>query len=108
VNLREIIHDTTTTVTGDNGATKAGTVTYYTSHSGVIPTTDFDVSYAASSAVTLSGGAQNVFNRYPDRLNAGLLAAYQKQGYPFAATQYTSGPLGINGGFYYLKATYTF
>jgi iron complex outermembrane receptor protein len=108
VNLREIIHDTTTTVTGDNGATKAGTVTYYTSHSGVIPTTDIDVSYAASSAVTLSGGAQNVFNRYPDRLNAGLLAAYQKQGYPFAATQYTSGPLGINGGFYYLKATYTF
>ena len=108
INLREIIHDTTTTVDGDSGATRAGTVTYYTSRSGVIPTTDIDVSLAALSSVTLSVGAQNVFNRYPDRRNGGLLAAYQKQGYPFAATQYTSGPLGINGGFYYLKATYTF
>lgn len=108
VNLREIVHDTTTTVTGDNGATTAGVVTYYTNRSGIIPTTDIDVAYAALSSVTLTVGAQNVFNRYPDKESAGLLAAYQRQGYPFAATQYTAGPLGINGGFYYLKAAYTF
>jgi iron complex outermembrane recepter protein len=108
VNLREIIHDTTTTVSSDNGATTPGRTTYYTSHSGIIPITNIDIGYDVLRSVKLTVGAVNAFNRYPDKLNAGLLAAYQRGGYSFAADQYSVGPVGIDGGYYYVKATYTF
>lgn len=108
VNLREVIHDTVTTVSSDNGATTPGRITYYTSYSGVIPITNIDIGYDVLKSVKLTVGAVDVFNRYPDKLNPGLLAAYQKGGYSFAADQYAVGPIGINGGYYYLKATYTF
>jgi iron complex outermembrane recepter protein len=108
INLREVIHDTTTTVESDDGATTPGKITYFTAYSGVIPITNLDIGYDVLKSVKLSVGAVDLFNRYPDKLPAGLLAAYQKGGYSFAATQYTAGPLGINGGYYYVKATYTF
>ena len=108
VNLREVIHDTVTTVSSDNGATTPGRITYYASYSGVIPITNIDIGYEVLKSVKLTVGAVDVFNRYPDKLNPGLLAAYQKGGYSFAADQYAVGPIGINGGYYYLKATYTF
>ncbi len=108
VNLREVIHDTTTALDSDDGATTPGKITYYLVQSGIIPITDVDIGYDVLESVKLSIGAVDIFNRYPDKLNPALLAAYQKAGYPFAATQYSSSPIGINGGYYYLKATYNF
>lgn len=108
VSVREIVRDTTVTVNGDNGVTTGSTVTYFTSRSGVIPVTNLDVAYDALESLRLSAGAENVFNRYPGKVNSGLVAAYQKAGFPFAAGQYTLSPLGINGGYYYFKATYKF
>jgi iron complex outermembrane receptor protein len=108
VNLHEIIHDTTTVVSSDDGATTPGTITYFTSHSGVIPITDIDIGYDFLKSLKLSVGAVDAFNRYPDKLAPGLLAAYQKGGYSFAATQYATSPIGTNGGYYYVKATYSF
>jgi iron complex outermembrane receptor protein len=106
--LREIVHDTILTVTGDNGATTGGAVTYYTTRSGVIPITNIDVGYDVAKAFRLTVGGENVFNRYPGKVNPGLVAAYQKAGFPFAAGQYANAPLGINGGYYYFKGVYTF
>ena len=108
VNLREIVHDTTVAVNGDNGATTGGTVTYFTTRSGVIPITNIDIGYELLKSFKLTVGAENVFNRYPGKVNPGLVAAYQKAGFPFAAGQYANGPLGINGGYYYFKGSYTF
>jgi iron complex outermembrane recepter protein len=108
VNLHEIIHDTTTVVSSDDGATTPGKITYFTSHSGIIPITDIDIGYDFLKSLKLSIGAVDAFNRYPDKLAPGLLAAYQKGGYSFAATQYATSPIGANGGYYYVKATYTF
>jgi iron complex outermembrane recepter protein len=108
VNLREVINDTTTTVESDDGATTPGKITYFTAYSGIIPITNLDIGYDVLKSVKLSIGAVDLFDRYPDKLPEGLLAAYQKGGYSFAASQYASGPLGINGGYYYVKATYTF
>ncbi|MEJ1963475.1 MAG: TonB-dependent receptor [Gammaproteobacteria bacterium] len=108
INLHEIVHDTTQVVQGDNGATTGSTVTYYTTRSGVIPITNIDFGYAVLKSLRLTVGAENVFNRYPGKVNSGLLAAYQKAGFPFAAGQYANGPLGINGGYYYVKGTYSF
>jgi iron complex outermembrane receptor protein len=105
VNLREIIHDTTTNITTVAGN---GVQSYYDTKSGVIPITDLDVGYNVLKAVTLSVGAVNLFNRYPDKVPQALIAYYNALGQSFGATQYAASPIGINGGYYYVKATYTF
>lgn len=108
INLHEVVHDTTIRVQGDNGATTGSTVTYYTTRSGVIPITNVDIGYQVLKSVKLTLGAENVFNRYPGKVNADLVAAYQKAGFPFSAGQYAAGPLGINGGYYYFKGAFNF
>lgn len=53
---------------------------------------------------TFTVGADNVFNKYPDKINA------QNDQYLANEIPYDSGlsPWGINGGFYYVKAAYRF
>ncbi len=53
---------------------------------------------------TLAIGADNVFNRYPDRINS------HNDQYLSNEIPYDSGlsPWGINGGFYYARGTYRF
>jgi iron complex outermembrane receptor protein len=62
-----------------------------------------------TKALTLTIGANNLFNKYPDGVNPGLLAA-QRAGLDNAAvTIYPSfSPIGINGGYYYARLNYTF
>jgi iron complex outermembrane recepter protein len=105
INLREIIHDTTTSISSVAGN---GGLTYYDTKSGVIPITNLDIGYDVLKSVKLSVGAVNIFNRYPDRVPAALLAYYGSLGQAFGATQYAGSPIGIDGGYYYAKATYTF
>jgi iron complex outermembrane receptor protein len=85
-----------------------GVQTFYDEKSGVIPITDLDIGYDVLKPLRLSIGSVNLFNRYPDKLPAGLLAAYETAGQSFAANKYVDGPIGIDGGYYYAKATYTF
>jgi iron complex outermembrane receptor protein len=54
-----------------------------------------------------------LFNRYPDKLNSTLLEHLNvyggKLGDPTAVEQYPFfSPFGIDGGFYYVKASYKF
>ena len=57
---------------------------------------DLEASFDISDALTLTAGAQNVFDEYPDRnIPAGQAAGLQ---YPEAS------PFGFNGGFYYIRA----
>jgi iron complex outermembrane receptor protein len=62
-------------------------------------TLDVDISYQYSANFTLSIGAKNLFDNRPDHnpfsTEAGAL-------YP------ATSPLGINGGFYYLRVMYEF
>jgi iron complex outermembrane receptor protein len=105
VNLHEVVHDTTqntTTVAGN------GIQSFYNTKSGVIPITNLDVGYDVLKSVKLDVGAVNLFNRYPDKVPAALVSYYNNLGQSFGATQYAGSPIGINGGYYYLKATYTF
>ena len=69
-------------------------------------TTDLDVSYTIADHYTLTVGANNLFNTYPDRIAAtasnpiyGLTGStIDGQVYPR-----TGGPFGINGGFWYAR-----
>lgn len=72
---------------------------------GAKTTTDLSVAYTATDHLTLTLGAQNLFDVYPDK--AKTEPTDQSFGgifkYPVGNT-----PFGMNGGYYYLQARYTF
>jgi iron complex outermembrane receptor protein len=75
-------------------------------HFGAKFTTDVDVSYTFARMFTLTIGANNLFNTYPDRIaNSGINPIYVLTGSTADGQIYPrpGGPFGINGGFYYAK-----
>jgi iron complex outermembrane receptor protein len=103
VNLRETIFGTSSEwVQGDNGP-------YYQNTIGTKGITDLDVNYKFTKAFSVSVGANNLFNTYPDKLNPALVADWRSNGDNSAVQKYPSfSPFGINGGYYYAKANYNF
>jgi iron complex outermembrane receptor protein len=75
-------------------------------HFGSEFVTDFDVSYTIAENYTLSAGAINVFNNYPDKLSPAYNTLYAVTGGTSDGQIYprTGGPFGINGGFWYVRA----
>jgi iron complex outermembrane receptor protein len=75
------------------------------------PITNLDIAYDVYKGLKLGIGAVNLFNRFPPKENATLLAHEDNFAYfdnP-GVTQYPPfSPFGTNGGFYYAKATYSF
>ena len=58
---------------------------------------DFETSYTMKTGLTISAGAQNLLDSYPDRTMGA------------AGTRYPEfSPFGFNGGYYYLRALYAF
>ena len=58
---------------------------------------DLETSYTMKTGLTVSAGAQNLFDSYPDRTTG------------IAGTKYPEfSPYGFNGGYYYLRALYAF
>ena len=100
---------------GDNGApgpfAGTGAFQYFQSYIGMTPITNLDIAYDVYKGLKLGIGAVNLFNRFPPKENATLLAHEDNFAYfdnP-GVTQYPPfSPFGTNGGFYYAKATYSF
>ena len=63
-------------------------------------TVDLEVAYNFTEELTVTVGAKNAFDEYPDENTqyAGIAGSL----YP------TTSPIGINGGFYYIRGVYTF
>ena len=61
-------------------------------------TIDTEVSYHVNDGVTVSLGAQNIFDQDATEINDPS----------FGGIYYETSPFGFNGGVYYLKATYNF
>ncbi len=75
---------------------------------GATSVTDLEISYKLIDAVTVAVGANNLFNKYPDKFTAQYQAACIAGG-GACVTQYpTFSPIGINGGYYYGRITYAF
>ncbi len=103
VNLRETIYGPSSEYgTEDGGQYFKTTITRKA-------ITDLEVSNQLTKSVTVSVGANNLFNQYPNKVSPGLLAA-QRAGLDNAAvTIYPSfSPIGINGGYYYARVSYSF
>ncbi|WP_020654647.1 TonB-dependent receptor plug domain-containing protein [Massilia niastensis] len=98
VNLREAIYGRTSELSSSDGAT------YYETEVKPTAITDLEVSYQFGKSWTLSVGANNLFNEYPDQVNAQLLAEQRANLDNSAVAVYPSiSPFGINGGYYYAR-----
>jgi iron complex outermembrane receptor protein len=74
-------------------------------HSSPAFITDLDIGYAITEAARLSIGATNLFNKRPDQQSA---TAIQFGSVPTAAPAYTwYAPYGNDGGYYYIRAKYS-
>ncbi|MSU64722.1 MAG: TonB-dependent receptor [Opitutus sp.] len=62
--------------------------------------TDAELTYHVTKVLTVSVGASNAFDIYPDK----VLAAAN----PSGVTQYSGGPFGYNGGFYFTRVALHF
>ena len=64
---------------------------------------DLETSYTMKTGLTISVGAQNLFDSFPDRTR------YPDPGNDLSGTKYPEySPYGFNGGYYYLRALYAF
>ena len=64
-------------------------------------TIDAEVNYFVNDSITLTVGANNLFDQEAQKLKPGTYGV-------LGAKYYESGPFDYNGGFYYVKATYNF
>ena len=111
VNLQEQIYGQTSEWENDDGDNPTNHPEYFKSTIGVTPITNLDISYRLTRQFTLSVGALNLFNSYPDRYNSTLLAHYDtfKYGDTLGVFQYPMfSPFGIDGGYYYVRGTISF
>lgn len=70
--------------------------------------TDVELSYKFLKGVTAAIGANNAFNKYPDKFSAAFQTACIASG-GGCVTQYPGfSPYGINGGYYYGRLSYAF
>ena len=82
---------------------------YFRDQIGTTLITNLDVGFQFTEGLKLSIGAQNLFNRFPNKLNSNILAHENAASDNAAVDQYPIfSPFGINGGFYYARATYRF
>ena len=102
VNLHETVYGESSELESPNGGT------YYRTRIGTQLITDLELGYQKGAA-SLTFGAHNLFNRYPNGLNPQLLAIYRATLNPTAVRYYPDfSPIGIDGGYYYARLSYAF
>lgn len=69
-------------------------------------TLDAEVTYYVNNDISVSVGAQNLLDKQAEKLD--FVDATGIPNNNWGGQYYETSPFGINGGFYYLKATYTF
>jgi iron complex outermembrane receptor protein len=88
--------------------TDPGDGKYYIDRTGTKLITDLAVSYRLGDRVTLSVGANNLFNIFPDRVDPQGLAASAAAGNPSVEIYPSFSSFGINGGYYFGKISMDF
>ncbi|ALQ10121.1 TonB-dependent receptor (plasmid) [Pseudoalteromonas sp. Bsw20308] len=69
-------------------------------------TIDAEITYFMNESISFSVGAQNLFDQDAEKLDFAEAAGAPNNNW--GGKYYETSPFGINGGFYYAKATYTF
>lgn len=81
---------------------------YYLDQTGAKIITDLDASFGVTRNITLTAGANNLFNIFPNRVNADGLSASAAAGNPAVEIYPSFSPFGINGGYYYARINVAF
>jgi iron complex outermembrane receptor protein len=103
LNLREALYGKSYNWESPDGGS------YYKNEIGNTAITDLEVAYRYNGNWTISVGANNLFNKYPDGVNPQLLSVYRANLDNSAVTVLpTFSPFGINGGYYYARASFKF
>jgi len=76
---------------------------FYRDNTGSAFITDLDVGFALTRALSLSVGADNLFDKRPNRVNAEALAIQGAGGSPAVEIYPKFTAWGINGGYYYAR-----
>jgi iron complex outermembrane receptor protein len=98
INGREAFYGKSSELQSSDGAT------YYETEVKPTAITDLELSYQFNKAWTVSVGANNLFNQYPDHINGKLLAEQRANLDNAAVSVYPAfSPFGINGGYYYAR-----
>lgn len=109
INLVEKVYGPSADYENDDGDNPTNANEYFRDQIGVTLITNLDVGFQFTQGLRLSIGAQNLFNRFPNKLNSNILNHEIAAGDNAAVDQYPIfSPFGINGGFYYVKAAYRF
>ena len=123
VTVKEFIYGPTSEFQSDNGdlgslgkpcpasqgAFESGGTCFFNNRIGTLATTNLELGMQAMKGLKFAIGANNLFNRYPTQQNANLVAAYNGYVDNTAVTKYPGfSPIGIDGGFYYARASYHF
>ena len=109
VNVLEKIYGPTSEYINDEGDNPTSSYEYFKTTIGVTPITNLDLGYQLNKWAKLDIGAINLLNRFPPNLNSNILsheAAHDD--YSDVIHLASFSPFGINGGFYYAKATISF
>jgi iron complex outermembrane receptor protein len=101
VNLANTVYGTAWAYTNVNGA-------YFQDRIGRKLLTDLELAYKLPGGLRVALGANNLFDVYPDKLNTAGTAASIAAGNPGVALYPSFSPIGINGGYYYGKLSYSF
>ncbi len=77
---------------------------------GAKATTDIDLAYNLSKELTISVGANNLFNTFPDKLNSSSQQIFPVTGggEDGQVNPRNGGPFGFNGGFWYARVRVKF
>jgi iron complex outermembrane receptor protein len=91
------------------GVTAASGLYYYQDHIGTAAITNVELGTNLTDRLTLAIGANNLFDRYPNRVNPANTAV-ESAGFDNAAVEKYPpfSPFGIDGGFYYARLHFKF
>ncbi|MEO6224567.1 MAG: TonB-dependent receptor, partial [Sphingomicrobium sp.] len=81
---------------------------FYVDRTGPAFITDVDIAYSVTKGVALAIGANNLFDKRPNRVNAAGLAVQGAAGSPAVEIYPKFTPYGNNGGYYYAEARLNF
>lgn len=103
VNLHESIFGSSSELASEDGGE------YFKTSISTKAITDLDVPYRISKSLTLSVGANNLFNQYPNTTNTELLLIQRASLDNVAVVVYPAfSPFCVNGGYYYARLNYNF
>jgi iron complex outermembrane recepter protein len=109
VNVTEKLYGSSSEYSNDDGDNETGSPIYYKTTIPFSPITNLDVGYQFTHYLKVDVGALNLFNRFPPHLNGTILAHEWAAGDGGYTSWYPIfSPFGIDGGYYYAKATITF